>query len=81
MIADHPENPHHPTVVRIHPTSLPFFCFVPAHDKPLTIATDRPTVFRYRIMIHDGQPDPALDERIAGDFAEPPAVVVEPIGG
>ncbi len=77
MIADHPSNPRYPNVARIHPTSLPFFCFVPAYDKPLTIAVDAPTVFRYRMMIHDGRPDPALDERVARYFAEPPEVVVE----
>ncbi|WP_435007363.1 PmoA family protein [Tundrisphaera lichenicola] len=80
MIADHPENPHYPTVARIHPTSLPFFCFVPAHDKALTIGKDTPTVFRYRVLIHDGHPDPVLDEKIARDFAEPPSVEIEPIG-
>jgi Methane oxygenase PmoA len=77
MIADHPSNPHYPTVARIHPTTLPFFCYVPSHDKPLTIATGAPTVFRYRVLIHDGHPDKDLDERIAQDFAEPPVVVVE----
>ncbi len=77
MIADHPSNPHYPTVARIHPTNLPFFCYVPAHDKALTIAVDHPTVFRYRVLIHDGHPDKSLDEQIARDFAEPPEVVVE----
>jgi hypothetical protein len=79
MMADHPDNPHHPTVARIHPTSLPFFCFVPAHDEKLVIDTDKPTVFRYRILIHDGHPDGDLDERIWRDFAEPPRVQV--VGG
>jgi Methane oxygenase PmoA len=77
MIADHPSNPHYPNVVRIHPTTLPFFSYVPAYDKPLTIAVDTPTVFRYRVLIHDGHPDPVLDDRVARDFAEPPVVVVE----
>jgi Methane oxygenase PmoA len=77
MIADHPSNPHYPNVVRIHPTSLPFFSYVPAYDKPVTIAVEKPTVFRYRVLIHDGHPDPKLDERVARDFAEPPVVVVE----
>jgi hypothetical protein len=78
MIADHPSNVHHPTVARIHPTTLPFFCFVPAHDKPVTIGTDAPAVFRYRVLIHDGHPDRDRNERIWRDFAEPPRVVVEP---
>ena len=77
MIADHPSNPHYPNVARIHPTTLPFFTYVPAHDKLVTIATDAPTVFRYRVLIHDGHPDPLADESVARDFAEPPVVVVE----
>ena len=77
MIADHPSNPHYPTVARIHPTTLPFFCFVPAHDKPVTIGVDKPTVFRYRVLIHDSHPDKGLDERVVRDFAEPPVVTVE----
>ena len=78
MIADHPGNPHAPTVARIHPTTLPFFSFVPAHDVPLTLPADAPTIFRYRVLIHDGHPDRALNERIWRDFAEPPSVTVEP---
>ena len=77
MIADHPSNPHYPNVVRIHPTVLPFFSFVPAYDRPLIIAADAPSVFRYRVMIHDGHPDPTLDEEVARDFAEPPMVAFE----
>jgi hypothetical protein len=76
MIADHPSNAHHPTVARIHPTSLPFFCFVPAHDAKVVIGTGEPTVFRYRVLIHDGRPDQELDERIWRDFAEPPTVAI-----
>ncbi len=77
MIADHPSNPNHPTVARIHPTTLPFFSFVPASDKQLTIAVNSPTVFRYRIMIHDGRPDADRDERTWRDFSEPPKVMVD----
>jgi hypothetical protein len=77
LIADHPSNPNYPNIARIHTTTLPFFCYVPAHDRPLTIAVDTPMVFRYRVLIHDGHPDAALDERVARDFVEPPVVVVE----
>lgn len=73
LVLDHPENPHHPTPARIHPTTLPFLAFTPSHDKALTIPADRPTVFRYRFVLHDGRPDPALDERLWQDFARPPA--------
>lgn len=73
---DHPANVNHPTPARIHPTRLPFFCFVPGHDTAVTIDTDAPTVFRYRILIHDGRPDAARNERIWYDFAEPPEVTM-----
>jgi len=78
MIADHPSNAPSPTVARIHPTTLPFFCFVPAYSTALTIAAERPTTFRYRVLIHDGHPDPDRDGRTWRDFAEPPRVVVAP---
>jgi hypothetical protein len=71
---DHPSNLHHPTPARIHPTRIPFFCFVPSHDATVEIGTESPVVFRYRILIHDGHPDPGLNERAWRDFAEPPAV-------
>lgn len=76
MILDHPRNPHHPTIARIHPTTLPFFCYVPGHDEPLTIAAGPPTVFRYRVAIHDGRPDAARNERLWRDFAAPPVAAV-----
>jgi len=78
MILDHPSNVNHPTVARIHPTSLPFFAFTPSHDAPVTIRADRPTVFRYRVVIHDGRPDAVRNERLWRDFAEPPAASIEP---
>ena len=79
MIADHPENPRAPTIVRIHPVTLPFFSYVPAHDLPLTIARDQSTTFRYRVMIHDGRPDPKLNEQVYRDFADPVHVTFEPV--
>ncbi|SIO18176.1 Methane oxygenase PmoA [Singulisphaera sp. GP187] len=77
MILDHPTNVNHPTVARIHPILLPFFCYVPGHDVTVTISPTAPTVFRYRVVIHDGRPDSKLNPRLWRDFAEPPAVVVE----
>lgn len=77
MILDHPANVNHPTVARIHPILLPFFCYVPGHDVKVTIRSAEPTVFRYRVVIHDGRPNFELNQRLWRDFAEPPAVVVE----
>ena len=78
LVMDHPSNPHHPTPARIHPTTLPFFAFTPSHDAALTIRADAPTVFRYRVVIHDGRPDAALDARLWRDFASPPKARLEP---
>jgi hypothetical protein len=77
LLMDSPTNPHFPNVVRVHPVTLPFCCYVPAHDAPLTIEKDKPVVFRYRVMIHDGHPDGRLDERLWHDFSEPPEVTLE----
>ena len=76
MILDHPSNPNHPTVARIHPTTLPFFTYTPGHDTKVTIGTATETVFRYRIVVHDGHPDAALNERLWRDFAAPPVVTI-----
>ena len=75
-LLDHPENLHHPTPARIHPTTLPFFCFVPSHDEAVTIGPESPSIFRYRILIHDGHPDADFDERAWRDYAEPPSVTI-----
>ena len=75
-IFDHPTNGQHPTVARIHPTTLPFFTYTPGHDVKVTIGRDAPTVFRYRLLVHDGRPDAALDDRLWRDFADPPSVTV-----
>jgi hypothetical protein len=80
MVAEHPGNPRAPSVVRIHPTTLPFFSFVPAYREKLTIGREAPLTFRFRIRVHDGRPDGAIDERTWRDFADPPAVVVAPGG-
>ena len=76
MILDHPSNPNHPTVARIHPTTIPFFTYTPGHDTKLTIGTAADTVFRYRIVVHDGHPDMALNDRLWRDFAAPPVVTI-----
>jgi hypothetical protein len=75
-LLDHPTNINHPTPARIHPTTLPFFSFVPSHDQAVSIGTEAPTVFRYRILIHDGHPDGLRNDQAWRDFAEPPQVTM-----
>ena len=77
MIADHPSNPHYPDRRPDPPDDPAVLLLRPRLRPAVTIAVDAPTVFRYRVLIHDGRPDAALDERVARDFAEPPTVVVE----
>jgi hypothetical protein len=77
VILDHPGNLHHPNAVRIHPTKIPFFVFTPAHDARVTLEPGKPVVFRYRVVIHDGHPGAALDERLWRDFAHPPEAAIE----
>jgi hypothetical protein len=74
MVAEHASNPGYPNVARIHPTTLPFFTFVPAHQSnptPVVFEPGKPVVFRFRVVIHDGHPDGALDELVAQDFVTP----------
>ena len=48
VMCDHPSNVRFPNVVRIHPTSLPFFSFVPAHREDLRLEAGKPATWRYR---------------------------------
>ncbi len=77
---DHPSNINHPTPARIHPTRLPFFCYTPNHDDPVVISTEEPSVFRYRILVHDGRPDAKRNEAAWQDFAHPPKISIETTG-
>lgn len=71
VMCDHPSNARFPNVVRIHPTTLPFFSFVPAHSGDLRLEAGKPATWRYRTMVHDGRPDRARDEALFEDFARP----------
>jgi hypothetical protein len=75
VMCDHPANARFPNVVRIHPTLLPFFSFVPAHRADLTLKAGEPATWRYRTMVHDGHPDWARNQALFDDYAAP--VVVE----
>jgi hypothetical protein len=71
VMCDHPSNPRFPNVVRIHPTLLPFFSFVPAHAADMKLAAGEPVTWRYRTMVHDGRPDKSRNEALFADFAAP----------
>jgi hypothetical protein len=75
-ILSHPENPHSPQPMRIHPEE-PFFNFAPQQAGPLEITPGKPLVQRYRFVVADGAPDKAELDRIWNDYAHPPKVMVE----
>lgn len=72
----HPENFRFPQPMRLHP-SEPFFCFAPAQLGDWVIEPGKPYISRYRFVLLDGEPDPALLERLWNDYANPPEVIVQ----
>lgn len=78
VMCDHPDNVRHPNVVRIHPVSLPFFSFVPAHAESLNLKAGVPYVWKYRTMVHDGRPDWSRDQALFNDFADPVTIHMVP---
>ena len=76
-ILDHPSNFRFPQPVRLHP-NMPYFCFAPMVLGEFTIDPGKPYVSRYRIVAHDGPPDPRLLDRLWDDYADPPRVKVVP---
>ncbi|HEY2156901.1 MAG TPA: PmoA family protein [Isosphaeraceae bacterium] len=74
-ILGHPSNFRFPQPVRLHP-NMPYFCFAPMVLGEFEIEPGKPYVSRYRIVVHDGPPDPKLLDRLWDDFADPPLVRV-----
>jgi hypothetical protein len=74
-VLTHAANFRFPEPVRIHPTD-PYMVFTPARLGPWRIEPGQPHVSRYRFVVHDGEPEPAMIDQLWHDFAEPPAVVV-----
>lgn len=76
-VLDHPDNFRSPQPMRIHP-SEPFFNYAPSQLGDWSIQTSTPYTVRYRFLTYDGEPDPALIDRLWNDFAHPPVVSVAP---
>jgi hypothetical protein len=70
----HRENLRHPMPLRIHP-ELPYFSFALTRDAPLTVCSDRSLDQRFRVLVHDGHPDPVLNERIGSAYENPVKVI------
>ncbi len=76
-ILDHPSNFRFPQPVRLHP-NMPYLSFAPEVLGEFQIVPGQKYVSRYRLIVHDGRPDPALIERLWDDYADPPrARIVE----
>ena len=73
VMFDHPINQRYPTPVRIHP-DIPYFCYNFTKNGPYTVTMDNPIRLVYRFLVHNGKPDKELNERIAGDFVNPPEI-------
>ena len=74
-ILDHPGNFRFPQPVRLHPT-MPYLSFAPSVLGPFEIAPGQTYTSRYRLILHDGPPDPAALDRLWGDYADPPVARV-----
>ena len=73
----HPDNFRFPQWVRLHP-SKPYFVFTPQVEEGFQIKPGEPYVSRFRYIVHDGEPDPELLDRLWNDYANPPkATVIE----
>lgn len=73
----HPLNLRAPEPVRLNP-GIPLLCVAPPKAGPLTIQPGSPYTARYRFVVSDGPPDPALLERLWRDYARAPGVTVTP---
>ncbi len=64
----HPSNFRAPQPIRVHPTE-PFFCYAPQQGGAMEIVPGKPYVARYRIVVADGDPDPAAAAKWAEEYA------------
>lgn len=72
----HPENVRAPQPVRLHP-DMPYFSFVPQQLGAFTLEPGRPYTVRFRFVITDDEPNPALLEAYWQGYARPAVPVFE----
>jgi hypothetical protein len=78
-VLDHPGNFRFPQPIRLHPNK-PYFCFAPMVLGEFELEPGKPYVSRYRLIVHDGPPDPKVIERLWDDYADPPRVRIVSVG-
>lgn len=71
----HPDNFRFPQPLRLNPKN-PQLCIAPSAEGDWSIQPGQPLTLRYRLVISDGKPDPALLDRLLQDFARPAKVTV-----
>jgi hypothetical protein len=67
-ILGHPSNFRAPQPVRAHPTE-PFFSFAPQQLGEMEITPGKPYTARFRIIVADGEPDPAKAAKWVAEYA------------
>jgi hypothetical protein len=76
-VLGHPSNFRAPEPLRVHPKE-PFVCWAPSHLGDWALEPGKVHAACYRFVVFDGTPDAGLLNRLWADFAEPPAVKMEP---
>lgn len=77
-LMSHPSNYCAPQGLRLHPSD-PYFSILPVAPNvcpPFDIVPGTPYISRFRFVTSDGPADPALLDRLFGDYATPPEVRV-----
>jgi hypothetical protein len=81
LFLSHPENHEHPEPMRIWPENMYggniFFNYCPVQHQDWTLEPGKDYVFKYRMVVHDGEMSAKQAERIWQDFGNPPQVVLE----
>ena len=70
-ILDHPSNFRFPQPVRLHPNK-PYLSVAPEVVGSFRIEPGHSYISRYRLVLHDGPPDPKALDALWQDYAEPP---------
>lgn len=67
-LLEHPSTPRSPNRLRV-PPDLPYYIYCPSQAKDFSLPAGQETVFRYRIVVHNGPADPVALEREWKRFA------------
>ena len=74
-IMSDPDNFRHPQPVRLHP-SKPYFCFAPMATEAFSIESGKAHLSKYRLLIHNGEPNKDRSEAAWKNYAEPITVTL-----